>query len=317
MIAAGNWVALRRGILRHRAERKMSTTEFACFVELLLEADCSTGIVWTNPTIHAAKYGHVKRSAQHAFDRLSERHYIQAFPTAGSHYPHAILLNKYVLSRGDRKGMVLNAEKSRDYKHPVYEAREEVVEDVVQEVARVHIRDVKKSKTARGERQPRKAAAASNFNRPSANGSTQSSETASLEGGVVAPKTDTLFQAAKQYGREKFWSKRGQYPCWGDGDYAQLAALLKRQAGVTFAEFARRWDAFLDSTHPFLGDPAKSLKFFCSKFDAYHAGPVLAGAGQIGGLTRELQKEVNTFAAIDRVFAAGSAVKDSGGKLPD
>jgi hypothetical protein len=294
----------------------MSTTEFACFVELLLEADCSTGIVWTNPTIHAAKYGHVKRSAQHAFDRLSERHYIQAFPTAGSHYPHAILLNKYVLSRGDRKGMVLNAEKSRDYKHPVYEAREEVVEDVGQEVAPVHIQNPKTSKTPRVERQPRKAAAASNFNRPSANGSTQSSETASLEGRVVAPKRDTLFQAAKQYARERFWSKRGQYPCWGDGDYRQLAVLLKEQPAVTFAELARRWDAFLESTHPFFGDPARSLKFFCSKFDAYHAGAVLAGAGQIGGFTREQRKQADTSVAVDRAFAVGSAVEDSGGKLP-
>jgi hypothetical protein len=290
----------------------MSTTEFACFVELLLEADSSTGIVWTNPTIHAAKYGHVKRSAQYAFDRLNERHYIHAFPTAGSHYPHPILLNRYVVSSGVRKGMVLNAEKSTDYLNPVYEPCEEhvedVVQDVVEDVARVHIQDTKTPKTPRSGRQPRKARAVSSLKRPSANTSTQSAEAATLQSVVSLPKTDTLSQAAKQYAREKFWSKRGQYPSWGSGDYAQLAALLKRQPAVTFKEFASRWDAFLDSSHPFYGNPARSLRFFCANFDAYLNGPVSHNG--TGGLSREQQRQINTGRALARVL--GDAENMSG-----
>ena len=114
---------------------------------LILEADSATGIVQTNPSIFAAGYGFVLRSTQHAFEQLAAKGYIRRFSTPGSHHPYPILVNKYLVTHGERKGLLLNSEKSSDWRNPVYEPREEhVQEDVqehVQDVAPVHIQDTK------------------------------------------------------------------------------------------------------------------------------------------------------------------------------
>jgi hypothetical protein len=108
-----DYVAVRRGLLEHVQEGKLSWEEFALFELLLLMAKELTGMVEkTNSTILASlfKYERHPQTVHNALNKIRTKGYIKIFYTTGRKNFFNILINKYYIAG---KGFV-NAEKTED-----------------------------------------------------------------------------------------------------------------------------------------------------------------------------------------------------------
>ncbi len=79
---------------------------------------------------------------------------------------------------------------------------------------------------------------------------------------------------AKDFAWETFKSANdGNAPTWDRSDWTQFSALIKR---VSVEEFKRRWHRFLASDEPFVVGQGMRLRWFCTNFDRFKDGPVMA-----------------------------------------
>ena len=124
-MSANGYVQLRRGVLQHCREGKLPPTIFAMYIHLILEADKASGVVWSSAKSLASRYGYGERHSRSALESLETKGYIRRFPIPGRHGEYPILVNKYCPSTGARKGSMLNAKKSADWQHLVFENCEE------------------------------------------------------------------------------------------------------------------------------------------------------------------------------------------------
>lgn len=90
----------------------------------------------------------------------------------------------------------------------------------------------------------------------------------------TTPPPSEVVCACRDYAHKSFAETRGQKPAWAVKDYVQLFNLLRRNAHITTAEFSRRWDRYMGSTEHFIQQQGFSLAYFCSRFDAFMAGPL-------------------------------------------
>lgn len=129
---AGNFVKIRRGILQHLLEHKMSTNQFTVFQLIVLLADASTGVWWGDaPVITTYLTDLSLKSAQNALASLEAKGYIKRFRQQGSRSTYPILVNKYEITVGGVKGFLTdgsevglkgyltNAEQTVDWRNPV------------------------------------------------------------------------------------------------------------------------------------------------------------------------------------------------------
>ena len=122
---AGNFVKVRRGILRHLQERRLTTHEFAVFQLLLLLADASTGVWWGDSVGLSVYLDMGQRAAKNALHGLKEKGYIRAFQQKGSRSTYPILIDLYEITVGALKGSLTNAEQTVDWRNPVLSGRTE------------------------------------------------------------------------------------------------------------------------------------------------------------------------------------------------
>ena len=122
---AGNFVKVRRGILQHLQERRLTTHEFAVFQLLLLLADASTGVWWGDSVGVSAYLDMGQRAAKNALHGLKEKGYVRAFQQKGSRSTYPILIDLYEITVGDLRGSLTNAEQTVDWRKPALSGRTE------------------------------------------------------------------------------------------------------------------------------------------------------------------------------------------------
>lgn len=120
------FILLRRGLAEHVADGRMSPLDLAVYIELLFQADPSTGIAKTNTVRLAYEMNVSPRVIRRHLERLSattskREPYIKRFATQRSRLPYPVLINRYLCTRGAHTDMYLNAALSEKNKPPVYE----------------------------------------------------------------------------------------------------------------------------------------------------------------------------------------------------
>ncbi len=120
-MSAKGFVAIRRAILEHIELRKLSLTEYAALLTIMLLADKATG-VWHGCSLAlAARFGDGslrKQTAQDALRSLESAGYIRRFRIHGARGNYPILVHKYEISIGPLKGRLTNAVATMDWQHP-------------------------------------------------------------------------------------------------------------------------------------------------------------------------------------------------------
>jgi hypothetical protein len=111
----GGFVQVRRSILEHTYDGRLSFNDCGCFLPMTLLADKANAL-WhgsapaLNTIVHVAT-----RSAQYSLERLEDGNYILRDFTPGARGNYPILLNKYVLTVGQFKGWRINLELTKRY----------------------------------------------------------------------------------------------------------------------------------------------------------------------------------------------------------
>jgi len=231
----GNYVPLRRGILQHIRDGRLSHSAALGYVIAILEADKETGLWWGSAKLLAGGYGFKESTARRVLEVLEDRHYIKRFPTPGQHGNYPVLVNKYVATHGAKQGLRVNAVKTTDWHNPVFERAEQDAE-VNAEVSSPFQESKKATRQERvkGERVPSP---------------------------VLKPATD--------YAHKTLTEKFGQKPAWEPRQFKALADLLRHHPDITLEEFTARWDRYLADQDHFVKKQGHSLTFFCSRFDTY------------------------------------------------
>jgi hypothetical protein len=127
------FVQIRRGILEHLQEGRLTVRDYACYSVIILLADKATGLWWGCAQALAAQFGagdisvHAARRSLH---NLEETGYLKRFRTQGQRGNSPILVNKYPISFGELKGRFVNAERTVDYRRIVTELASEDASDL-------------------------------------------------------------------------------------------------------------------------------------------------------------------------------------------
>ena len=160
------YVQKRRGIIQHLRDGRMTLLEYGAYDLILLLANKATGIWVGSAKALAANCGASDvsdRQARHILESLESSSYVKRFAVARSHRNYPILINRFFVSFGAHSGCVLNAIKTTDWKHPVYdkvptvslqEGAEEGAEDGAERAPILDLRP----ETLRPEKKPRRAA---------------------------------------------------------------------------------------------------------------------------------------------------------------
>ena len=118
---SNGFVPIRRGILEHLRDGRITHGELAAYIVMILEADSKTGIWKGSARALAALYGWTQRGARHVLERLERKGYIRRFATPRSHANYPVLIDKYLCAEGGLEGRRLNVRASTDWRNPVYE----------------------------------------------------------------------------------------------------------------------------------------------------------------------------------------------------
>lgn len=109
---AGNFVQLRRGILRHVLDGRISILQFGAYCLILLEADASDGS-WLGTANRLAGDGGISfGSADHILGKLCEAGYIASLRKQGQRGNKPYVIDKYLVTVGPMTGRHVNAAES-------------------------------------------------------------------------------------------------------------------------------------------------------------------------------------------------------------
>jgi hypothetical protein len=116
-------IKLRRGLLKHIEQGRLTTFDTGIYTRILLEADYRSGIWWGSASklLALASADSSPRRVRASLQHLDGIGFLRRFWVRGRHGNYPVLINKFECSDGAMKGMRLNAEKSDDWRHPVYE----------------------------------------------------------------------------------------------------------------------------------------------------------------------------------------------------
>lgn len=115
------YVQIRRGILEHLRLGLISPTDKGFYETFIEMADPRSGMLKSNAAELAFLCCSNRKTVQKFLCRLERKGYIKRFPTPRSHGKYAILINRYRCTLSPHKNMELNAEKTTDWRFPVYE----------------------------------------------------------------------------------------------------------------------------------------------------------------------------------------------------
>jgi hypothetical protein len=117
------FIPIQVGIFEHIGDGRMTMNMWAVYSVMLKEADYETGI-WMGCAEKARAAWNSSmdiRTAQRAMKELREGRYTKSFQKNGQRGNYPVLINKYPVRFGSRKGMRLNAEATTVPENPVYE----------------------------------------------------------------------------------------------------------------------------------------------------------------------------------------------------
>jgi len=119
------FVQLRRGLLDHALEGKLSPFDFGLYVWLIMRANFATGIYDGCALTIACQFGDpsLKTHLQKALRRLRDKKYVNYRNGDGSRGAYKILINKFEVTVGELCGSRLDAWKHGDLVKPDYERR--------------------------------------------------------------------------------------------------------------------------------------------------------------------------------------------------
>ena len=153
------YVQIRRGILEHIRSGWLSHDEALAYLVMIAEANPETGIWVGSARMLAAHCLYSDRKARKLLESLAEKKYLNRFATAGARGNYPVLIDKFEVARGPKKGMTLNAVWSTSWDTPLYEkSRFDEVEGGEQagdEVASTFDEPIAEKSTSCGE-QPKK-----------------------------------------------------------------------------------------------------------------------------------------------------------------
>ena len=129
------FLQLRRGLLQHCAEGRMPPGELAAYILLLLSADASTGVVWSSAAALALNFGFSERRSRSLLEKLEAGKYVRRFPLPGRHQNYPILIDKFLVTCGARRGQKLNAAKSASWRELVFDFCEQTGEQTGEQTA--------------------------------------------------------------------------------------------------------------------------------------------------------------------------------------
>jgi ribosomal protein S8 len=115
------YVQIRRGILEHLRLGLISPTDKGFYETFIEMADPRTGILNSNAAELAFLCCSNRKTVQKFLCRLERKGYIKRFSTPRSHGKYAILINRYRCTLSPHKNMELNADKTTDWRFPIYE----------------------------------------------------------------------------------------------------------------------------------------------------------------------------------------------------
>lgn len=143
------FVKMRRAILDHITESRLTWTEAHIYMDVILLADPASGIWHGCAGWLAAMFDLRPRTCRDSIERLESKGYIKRFTTPGSHSNYPILINKYLCTQGAAKDKRLNAVETIDWRKPIYEARKEDVQEHGKEDVKDVAGDTKKEREVR------------------------------------------------------------------------------------------------------------------------------------------------------------------------
>jgi hypothetical protein len=117
------FIPIQVGVFEHIGDGRMTINMWAVYSVMLKEADYETGIWYgcAEKARAAWNSGMDIRTAQRAMKDLRERGYTKSFQRNGERGNYPVLINKYPVRFGPRKGMRLNADATIAPENPVYE----------------------------------------------------------------------------------------------------------------------------------------------------------------------------------------------------
>jgi hypothetical protein len=122
------FIKIRRGLLEHIADGRMSHQDAGIFLQLLLQVDYETG-VWTG-SAHRLTPTDLDRNSlqrvQRSLKRLATDEYLKVFRHDRGRGNYKVLINRYEPLFGESIGKRLNATLSTDWRAPVYEGEWDV-----------------------------------------------------------------------------------------------------------------------------------------------------------------------------------------------
>lgn len=118
---SAGFVKLRRGILEHYRDGKVSAYEFHIYILLILEASYETGVWHGSAEKLSIVYRIPSRTCRDVLAKLHQKGYIRRFHSPGKHGNYPVLINKYECRDGAGNEIHLNASKSNDWRHPNYD----------------------------------------------------------------------------------------------------------------------------------------------------------------------------------------------------
>jgi hypothetical protein len=122
MMKNGNYVQVRRGIMDHIREGRLSEHEALSYISIILAADARNG-VWSGsaPALVALLPFLDIYTARHTLLALVHKGYLKSFRVRGQRGNQPIMVNKYLVTMGAYEGKRTNATATTDWREPVFE----------------------------------------------------------------------------------------------------------------------------------------------------------------------------------------------------
>jgi hypothetical protein len=265
------WYKRRRGILEHIDSGVIDLLEsgihdyLSLKANLLIGSSCSipVGVIFTSaPAIHVHCRRVSERTVQRCLGHMEAIGWLKfsAWRTDGKRGNYPVLLCRGSVHDLSGNEYRINGDKTRDWRHPVYEPVGEVSGSTsIGVVTLSGNREVRSEDATREKKSKAKPAA------------------------KTAQPADPRFQLFVDFAYRSYEAKHAQKANWSEKHFNGLKGLLKRNQTLAVAELERRWRHYSGSTEPFTANQGDSLAYFCSKFDSFIDGPILAGPSRRSG----------------------------------
>lgn len=271
---AGGFYKRRRGILEHLENGHISLVDLAVHDFLSLKANlvidpaCSIppGVCFSSSVaIHnsCSKRGLSERTIRRSLQHLEQIGWIKRWPWPGKRGNYPILVCR--ASVHDLSGVEyrVSGAETTDWRHPAL-VPAAVAPGIVHELSTYREKRIERREKTNPAAKP-------------------------------APSADPRFQPFVDLAYATFESKHQRKPSWGRKHFKSLKNLLGCNRQASAQDLERAWTNYLASTEPFTARQGDSLAYFCSNFDIFADGPILAAPRK--GVINADQRTRENFAA--------------------